>query len=77
MASKDAPCKNCDERHYGCHAKCDRYASFDKERKIEREKRLEACEFERVFAERRNGLYRKLQQGITQARYSVLQRDKE
>lgn len=62
MASKDAPCKNCEERHYGCHTGCDLYASYDKERQIEREKRKEACEFERGFAEQRKGLYHKLRQ---------------
>ena len=60
--SKDSPCKNCNERHYGCHAECDLYASYDKERKIEREKRLEACEFERGFAEHSRELRHRIRQ---------------
>ena len=62
MASKDAPCKNCEERHYGCHAECDMYVSYDKGRKIEREKRKEACELERGFYEHRKELHHKLRQ---------------
>ena len=53
--SKDAPCKNCSERHYGCHANCDMYASYDKEKQIKREQRKEACESARAFFEQANG----------------------
>ena len=50
--SKDAPCKNCSERHYGCHAECEMYIAFDKERKAEREKWYKALQLERGFHER-------------------------
>ena len=62
MASKDTPCKNCDERYYGCHAKCDRYASFDNERKVEREKRMKACEIKGGFVEHSRELRHKIRQ---------------
>ena len=24
----DAPCKGCEERHVGCHSKCEKYSAF-------------------------------------------------
>lgn len=29
----DAPCKGCEERHVGCHSKCEKYAAFLERRK--------------------------------------------
>ena len=28
MKSENAPCKNCEDRHYGCHASCEAYRKF-------------------------------------------------
>jgi hypothetical protein len=36
-----APCKDCQERHIGCHAECERYIKF-KEESAEIEKRRRA-----------------------------------
>lgn len=27
------PCKDCADRHIGCHSKCEKYKAFDEERK--------------------------------------------
>ena len=40
-----APCKDCDERYAGCHAKCERYKAFDtanKERLDKKRRTLDA-----------------------------------
>ena len=29
----DAPCKGCEDRHIGCHSKCEKYATFLERRK--------------------------------------------
>lgn len=49
----EIPCYNCNERHVGCHGKCDRYASFfDSRRKANNEnfdkKEVEMASIERV-----------------------------
>lgn len=40
MVKKKAPCKGCQDRHVGCHGKCDRYLAFRKEADRLREERL-------------------------------------
>lgn len=38
----EIPCYHCNERYVGCHAKCDRYASFAaKRQQINKEKFME------------------------------------
>lgn len=32
------PCKDCDMRHTGCHAKCEEYIEWSKKRQDEKEK---------------------------------------
>ena len=32
-----SPCKDCEERHVGCHSKCEKYAEFRKEVNEKRE----------------------------------------
>ena len=49
--SKESPCKNCSERHYGCHAECDRYASYSESRRAELDRRIKVNESERGFTE--------------------------
>ena len=49
--SKEAPCKNCSERHYGCHAECDRYVSYSESRRAELDRRIKANENERGYIE--------------------------
>lgn len=34
-----APCKDCPDRHTGCHAECEKYQTFAKEREEERQAR--------------------------------------
>ena len=51
--SGDSPCKNCEERHYGCHAECDRYTSFIEKRKTENERRINALYIEKGLDEHR------------------------
>ena len=35
-------CQNCDDRHIGCHAECERYQAFcEYKKRIEKEKRKE------------------------------------
>ena len=41
---KKAPCKECTERHLGCHSTCDSYQEYVKEREIYREERLKRSE---------------------------------
>lgn len=36
MNSMDAPCKDCKDRHIGCHSKCSKYADFRRELKKRR-----------------------------------------
>lgn len=48
-----APCKDCAERHPGCHSECAKYIEYDKERKDMRESRRRgfdyvACHKDRV-----------------------------
>lgn len=31
-----APCKNCEDRHVGCHSECDRYKKFKEEHESEK-----------------------------------------
>lgn len=63
MSSKDSPCKNCDERYCGCHSKCEKYTSFDRALKEERERRIKAIEFEWGFVERNRRLKDKMING--------------
>lgn len=51
MASKDAPCKNCDDRYYGCHIGCDRYKSYSDAIKKESERRAKEKEIENGIIE--------------------------
>ena len=30
MITNDFPCKNCENRHYNCHAKCEEYQKLKK-----------------------------------------------
>jgi hypothetical protein len=39
-ARPNAPCKDCKERHVGCHAECERYKEFAEEN---RRRHDEAC----------------------------------
>ena len=47
-----APCKDCSERSAECHAKCERYAAYAKEREQERRNRHKADEVSTVGARR-------------------------
>ena len=35
----NAPCKNCEDRHTGCHAECEKYKAFAEEREKHRQER--------------------------------------
>lgn len=35
-----APCKDCPDRHIGCHGKCEKYQEYDAEQKKIREARF-------------------------------------
>ena len=35
----DSPCHGCQERHKGCHAKCDKYLAYADEREAARARR--------------------------------------
>lgn len=41
MKINDSPCKDCPDRHFGCHSECDSYSEFRKERDLAIKKRLE------------------------------------
>lgn len=47
------PCYNCPERAMGCHASCDKYDAFSKERAAMREARFSAKEFVSFLLEER------------------------
>ena len=51
----NAPCKDCPDRHSGCHAECDKYQEYAKYMENERKERDKARQIaeERYFAERR------------------------
>ena len=34
-----APCKDCNDRHTGCHAECEKYKRFAEEREYNRQER--------------------------------------
>ena len=60
---REIPCFGCNERHMGCHGKCDRYASYqakqEEKKKIifqEKENMLAAKENIRIWA-KRSGKY--------------------
>jgi len=36
------PCRDCPDRHIGCHGKCDKYQEWARLNTLEREKRQEA-----------------------------------
>lgn len=37
-----SPCKDCNDRHVGCHGSCEEYLAFDRERKALNEDRYNA-----------------------------------
>ena len=51
MANTKPPCKDCSDRHYGCHSECRLYIDYDKERKAELERRKTAWKIERGIVE--------------------------
>ena len=46
------PCKNCADRHAGCHAECERYLTWSKERREARERDYDKRIYERYAIER-------------------------
>lgn len=44
-----APCKDCDERYAGCHAKCERYKAFDTDNKERLDKKRRILDAENDF----------------------------
>ena len=49
----DSPCHYCDKRTEDCHAKCEDYAAFCRERDRERAERFTRVELEGVFIHRK------------------------
>jgi hypothetical protein len=45
----NAPCKDCFDRHQGCHSKCEKYIAFRKERDELNEKIYKQKEKERLL----------------------------
>lgn len=41
----DAPCRDCKDRHVGCHARCERYIAFNEEQKELRKKKRSGFEY--------------------------------
>lgn len=63
------PCNKCPDRHAGCHAECEKYAAFAKEREAERqiefqkrsvEARLDGYAIEQAIKSRKRKKWRKL-----------------
>ena len=46
------PCKNCTDRHAGCHAECDKYQAWSKERREAKERDYDTRVCERYIVER-------------------------
>lgn len=49
MPKNETPCRNCAERHAGCHASCERYQSWHKEHIEQQRKIRSAYETENMF----------------------------
>lgn len=47
-----APCKDCSERHIGCHANCEEYLHYARLRNTERDEQFKERMIERVFKDR-------------------------
>ena len=48
-----APCKNCCEREYNCHSKCEQYLLFKEAKKKDNERRTKNAITEKGFTEHR------------------------
>lgn len=35
----NGPCKDCQDRHVGCHGKCEKYQEFDRQNEINRQRK--------------------------------------
>lgn len=46
-----APCKDCPDRHAGCHGQCDRYAAFRKDRERYHDERVKTLDKEILSVE--------------------------
>lgn len=46
------PCGNCEDRHAGCHAECEKYLTWSKERREARERDYDSRLVERYAIER-------------------------
>ena len=51
MENTNPPCKECVDRHCGCHSECDKYKEYNESRKAELEERKKAREIDRGIAE--------------------------
>ena len=45
-ARTNAPCKDCTERHIGCHAECDRYKVFAEDNRRKHEEAMKKFKIE-------------------------------
>ena len=46
MSKPNSPCKDCPDRHMGCHSECEGYKSFEAENEEYKAKRREALKKE-------------------------------
>lgn len=47
----NAPCKDCSERHIGCHSECEKYKSFREFKMIQYEKKIKEQSIEGYVAD--------------------------
>ena len=71
MANANTPCKDCSDRHYGCHSECDKYKAYSESRKAVLEKRRKAWEIEKGIAEHFVRLGNRRKQGKAMCRLSL------
>lgn len=43
------PCKNCEDRHMGCHSECERYAKYKQECELENQARRERLQLTSAY----------------------------
>ena len=53
-----APCKNCEDRHVGCHAECEKYKQFKKDAEEAKRAAIKKMKRETDYMEGRYGAQR-------------------
>ena len=49
--TSNAPCRGCENRHAKCHAKCEEYGEWSKQRQAEKEKAYKAYKDDKIADE--------------------------